>query len=881
MAASLLKRLSSRIPFRSEKPAHPCAVLFTDMVGSTAVFAKDDPRALELLERHNAILYPIVEDSGGRVVKSTGDGFLAIFEHPADSTRAAVAMQKALAEANSLQPEEDKIHIRIGIHYGLVFERGGDVFGDTVNLAARVNGVAQTDTVFISKVLRDFLRANPVFRLESRGFFELKGIPEKVELFELTDAPPVVSASQPVRLLRRGWRQIRSHPILVLSVFLVLVSAGGLYFIFSPTERPSLAVLFFENRTGDRQLDWLEGGLGGMLVTGLSQYDGLRVVSRERVYEVLHSLGQGGVNKIDPTLTLQVGRRAEASLVLLGDFAPAPSSFYMNYRLLDVRGDVRDAGQLLVPGPHAIQGQVDELIVRVAQRLRMSSKTAAFKKVAQLTSASLSALNLFEEGENRLFRQQLDQAIDYFKRAVAEDPAFAQAYMRLFWAKSWKGDISGKEEAMKKAREHFQRLAPREQLMLEVYETYARVDLAAAKSKLRQLVDLYPDDKEARYRFGFELEAEGKFDEAITQYRKVLDLYPRFSLALHRLAYLLAKKGDTEGAMGAGEKIHTLEPREPKTYLTIGDIHVQARRYQEALARYREGSQLQPDFGDFLLLTRMANVERLRLDFSRARGELELYVGRASPLGRAYGRFLLGDLAFYTGDFNQALEHYHASMLSFLQLQQPNPAVHVGVRLADLLAFQGRHDEASKWLDQAEAIATSDPLRFVARRSRVVVLAKKGDLVKAEQALQGVERDVASLPKEPWRQGWIDYGRAQLLMARGQGSEAKRWLTQASSQIGRSAELGILLTQLGQHREAIKALSTAVLEYESLVLDPSYSVWQPAPSSYVLAYYHRGKAYGAVGESEKARQDLQKFVSYWGTSQRPEVAEAVKILKAR
>ncbi|MFQ5903362.1 MAG: tetratricopeptide repeat protein, partial [Candidatus Binatia bacterium] len=349
---------------------------------------------------------------------------------------------------------------------------------------------------------------------------------------------------------------------------------------------------------------------------------------------------------------------------------------------------------------------------------------------------------------------------------------------------------------------------------------------------------------------------------------------------LHRLAHVLARKGDTEGAMAAATKIITLEPREPKTYLTMGDVYIQARRYQEALARYREGYQLQPDFDDFLLLTRIANVERLMLNFSQSRRELESYADRASPLGRAYGWFLLGDLAFFTGDFNQAVQQYQGSVAAFQQLQQPNPGVHVAVRLAELLAFQDRYDEALSWVDQAEAMATSVPLRFVARRNRIVILAKKGDWRKAEAEIEKLEQEMASLPPEPWRQGWMVYCRAQIELAKGQLSEAKLLMSQAASDIGRPADLGILLARQGQYPEALEQLNTALHEYESLALDPSYAVWRPAPFYYVLAYYQRAKTYREVGQVDKARQDFQKFVAFWsGASHRPEVIESTRILQ--
>ena len=115
------------------------AILFTDIVGSTRYFAMHGDRAgMRMLEVHNRALFPLIEQANGRVIKTIGDSIMAVFAQPVDAMRAAFALQRRLENVRASLPEQDQIHIRVGVHYGLVTEKGNDVFGDTVNLAERV-----------------------------------------------------------------------------------------------------------------------------------------------------------------------------------------------------------------------------------------------------------------------------------------------------------------------------------------------------------------------------------------------------------------------------------------------------------------------------------------------------------------------------------------------------------------------------------------------------------------------------------------------------------------------------------------------------------------------------------------------------------------------
>jgi len=182
-----------------QKHSRELGILFTDIVGSTNYFeVKGDIAGLALLKRHNELLFPLVEEHGGRVVKTVGDAIMAIFEQPADAVRCAAAMQLALAAANN-EPGAPPIHIRIGGHCGRVMLDGDDVFGDTVNTAARVVHAASGDEVLLSTTLFEQLPAGAGYRAASRGDLPLKGKSEPlaVVVLDWRHSVPAARATAP------------------------------------------------------------------------------------------------------------------------------------------------------------------------------------------------------------------------------------------------------------------------------------------------------------------------------------------------------------------------------------------------------------------------------------------------------------------------------------------------------------------------------------------------------------------------------------------------------------------------------------------------------------------------------------------------------------
>ncbi len=179
MAEDLDQLLSARREIDRAIAEHTrdVAVMFTDIVGSTQFFErKGDIEGLSLVKRHNAALFPVVTQHGGRVVKTIGDAIMAVFEDPPAGVRCALQMQRTLQEHNRQVAEgEQEIHVRIGVHAGKVVLDQGDVFGDTVNTAARIAHEAQGDEVLLSASLAALAPRRDGLRTEPRGSLARKG----------------------------------------------------------------------------------------------------------------------------------------------------------------------------------------------------------------------------------------------------------------------------------------------------------------------------------------------------------------------------------------------------------------------------------------------------------------------------------------------------------------------------------------------------------------------------------------------------------------------------------------------------------------------------------------------------------------------------------
>lgn len=203
------------------------AILLSDIKGYSQMMGQDESLALRLLEEHNSICIPIITGNGGTILKFIGDAILASFESASDAVQCGIAVQRALAQRNAARPEGEKIIVRIGIHIGDVVLKDGDAFGDGVNIAARIEPLAEPGGIAISQTVYDMIKARPEIQTVSLGAKELKNIKEAVNIYKVLVEMQQGAPAGPERIpspSRKAWFAL---PVLVMVL-------GGFWILRKP-----------------------------------------------------------------------------------------------------------------------------------------------------------------------------------------------------------------------------------------------------------------------------------------------------------------------------------------------------------------------------------------------------------------------------------------------------------------------------------------------------------------------------------------------------------------------------------------------------------------------------------------------------------------------
>src|SRR5215469_1021056 len=282
------------------------AIMFTDMVGYSTLSQRDDKLALELLEEHRGILRKIFPDFNGTEIKTIGDGFLVEFNSALEAAQCAIAIQRALAKRNADAPAERQLQVRIGIHIGDVIHRGGDVYGDGVNIASRIEQLAGAGGICVSMDVERQIRNAVETRFEKLAPTELKNISVPMDLFRIVlpweQKSEVTGQRSEVRKSIPG---IRKSALVGTLVLLLVIAAGLLVFqllgrdrrarqiqesgrpggLSLPIPEKSIAVLPFENLSDDKSTAYFSDGITEEILNALAQIPGLKVAARRSAFQ--------------------------------------------------------------------------------------------------------------------------------------------------------------------------------------------------------------------------------------------------------------------------------------------------------------------------------------------------------------------------------------------------------------------------------------------------------------------------------------------------------------------------------------------------------------------------------------------------------------------
>jgi class 3 adenylate cyclase/TolB-like protein len=267
------------------------AIMFTDIVGFSRQMGSNEARTLRLLDIHNQLIHQAVAGHHGTVIKTVGDAFLVDFPSVVNAVQCAQQIQAQFHTHNADSEPAAQIHVRIGIHLGDVVQKDGDVFGDGVNIASRLQGLAEPDSICISDtVYRDVSKKLDLGTVVSLGKPKLKNIAERFAVYALLSAPPKgIRQTLRVQYLKLSRRVGTVHRVAAVVLMLGLVSVGAIVlkdrYLSSSAglplpDKPSIVVLPFDNMSADPKQEYLGDGIAEDITTDLSKLSGLFVISR-------------------------------------------------------------------------------------------------------------------------------------------------------------------------------------------------------------------------------------------------------------------------------------------------------------------------------------------------------------------------------------------------------------------------------------------------------------------------------------------------------------------------------------------------------------------------------------------------------------------------
>jgi serine/threonine protein kinase/tetratricopeptide (TPR) repeat protein len=431
--------------------------------------------------------------------------------------------------------------------------------------------------------------------------------------------------------------------------------------ITAPKIENSVAVISFENQTGDKTYDYLSKVIPNLLISGLEQAGGVYVVSWERLEDLLKQLGRPEAKTIDKELGFRLCRLEGVESIVLGSFVKAETTFVTDVKVLDVESkailtsaSARGEGEASI-----LKSQIDELRLSIAEKLGLAKQKMDLEKlrVSGVTTDSMEAYRAYLEGVEGCTHSYYQEAAEDLEKAVAIDPRFASAYLTLSLAYYGLGRYSDGSKAIEKAYQNASKATEKERLYIEAWYGYL-IEHNPQKffDALQGLSQKYPKEKDSYYQSGWLYLQQGKNQESVEMFQKTLALDPEDVSAHWQIAYAYMNLNDYDQATRHLKKYISLNPGEANPLNSLGDVHLAMGKLDDAQAYYSKAVALKPDF--FLPYPRLAYIYALKEDYPKALDLLDRLLAEASAPGDKveYHR-CKGFYSFWLGRIDLCLSH--------------------------------------------------------------------------------------------------------------------------------------------------------------------------------------------------------------------------------
>ena len=546
------------------------AIVAADVVGYSRLMGADEVGTLRALQAHRReLIDPTIAAYRGRIVKTTGDGLLVEFPSAVEAVASAIAVQRGVALRNAGVAEEKRLIFRVGINVGDIIGEAGDIFGDGVNVAARLESLCQTGGLCISRAVRDQVRDKLPVTFDDLGEQQVKNIARPVRAFGLTaEAIAATPELSPQALTAPGGR---SRPWVIAVLVAVILAAGGTtwWIVRAPplvtqpsgptaisalpigAARASIAVLPLEALGAEGGSDYFADGLTEDIISALGRFRELSVMS----------LGAVFAYKGKHPSPMEVGRDLKVRYVVEGSIRRAPERIRVAVSLTDTDRSAVLWSEKYDAEPKDIFAVQDQITRRISGALALRVTGLELARSAAKPPNNLEAYDLVLHGRallSRLTRSANAQARNFFERAIALDPKYAPAYVGLGQVNMLASNMGWTEDPVE-ARERAEKLAQK---------AIALDDLSSSAHALLGDVAVH----------------FGDYDRALEELKRAIDLNGSDAESYDHLVTVLLYRGDTAGAIAAGELVAQFQPEIPDgTAFDLGMAYVLADRGADAV----------------------------------------------------------------------------------------------------------------------------------------------------------------------------------------------------------------------------------------------------------------------------------------------------------
>ena len=657
----------------------------------------------------------------------------------------------------------------------------------------------------------------------------------------------------------------------------------------------SIAVISFENQTGDKAFDYLRKAIPSLLITSLEQRGGLYVVTWERMADLLAQMGQKDAETIDRESGFRLCRKEGVEAIVLGSFVKAGDMFATDVKVLDVesRKMLKSAGSRGEGADSILRTQIDELSREISAGIGPAREKTSGEQiqVAEATTSSMEAYQYFLRGSEEFDKMYDEDARKSLEKAVELDPEFAMAHYLLAGVQSSLGNIRARSEALEKAKALAHKVTEKERLYIEaLYAGMIEGDREARIRLLQELLQKYPREKIAHYWLGVTYRGLDDQEMAIEEQNKVLELDPDYGVAHNELGYAYLARGNFEKSIEHFQKYALLNPRDANPLDSLAEAYFRMGRLNEAIAKYQEALAVKPDFltSNFCI----AYIQALKENPAEAFAWLDKFITQASSAGwKGMGYAFKGFYQCWLGSLNRGMGSLQKADELLASVGDASRKALINYIRWYVYSIRGEFGLARKAVKEYfDVLKSRNPQQeayykagYLGILGYIELNEGKIDSAKTRVAEMTVLLPGLSSSDREWRAFMAGLLQAEVALTERSPDKAIAFFEKTALPV--PFALMDLIPMAGYNTPFLKDvlgrayvqkgdLDRAVVEYEKLV------TFDPASRArflvHPLLHYRLAKLYEQKGLKDKAIQQYQKFLDLWKDADpgQPEVEDA-------